>query len=460
MATRETLPPNPTSPPVPLDIAGLTDADRGIASREIYVDRGVYELELERVFGRAWCYLGHESQIREPGDYMTNYIGEDPMIVVRGADGIVRAFLNACRHRGMRVCRAEEGNTSFFRCPYHGWTYSSEGSLRGVPKFRAAYEGVLEKEDWGLVEVAQLETYQGLIFATWDPAAPSLQDYLGGFTKILDLVFGRDEQGVEFIGGAHKWTVASNWKHPAENFACDMYHAITAHQRPNDLGMTNDWADEGYEISSGMGYVGHQLAQPVASDDESDESVHAYWALPNPYTAYVKEQRKRVAAEMGEALARMIPLGHSTTFPNFSFLDLESLRLVRVTHPMGPDKVMIFQWCAVDASLPDEVKTALRRQYEIAFGPTGMFEQDDGENWRECQKGMQGFVGRKVEHNMFLGMGKEQPASEFLGEGVPGRGGDIWSEHNQRQFIRHWQAFMSADRGWDELGDALAAVNS
>src|SRR4051794_7205130 len=109
-----------------LDPADLVDPDGGFVQRAIYVDREIYDLEQERIFARSWLYLAHETQLREPGDYITTFMGEDPVIVVRGADGQIQAFLNACRHRGMRVCRADEGNTSFFRCPYHAWTYSNE----------------------------------------------------------------------------------------------------------------------------------------------------------------------------------------------------------------------------------------------------------------------------------------------------------------------------------------------
>jgi phenylpropionate dioxygenase-like ring-hydroxylating dioxygenase large terminal subunit len=452
-------PPTKTDPSIPtrtepngarptadhVDVRGLVDADNGLVSRQVYADEQIYRAELERVFARAWLYVGHASQVREPGDYITTFMGEDPVILVRGSDGVVRAFLNSCRHRGMRICRADEGNTSFFRCPYHAWTYADTGNLRGVPKFREAYEGTLDKDDWGLKQVAQLEEYQGLIFATWAADAPDLQAYLGNFTFFLDLTFGRDPAGTELVGGTHKWVIDCNWKHPAENFACDMYHAPSAHQRPAELGMMEAFADEGYEISAGMGYVGHQLARHPSTDFETDDTLHGYWALPNSYTYELKDQRRRIAALHGDDVARLIPLGHSSTFPNFSFLDLENLRLIRTQQPLGAGRTMVHQWCCVDAGLPDDVKDDLRRQYELAFGPAGLLEQDDGENWRECQVGMTGHIGRNLDTNMWLGMKDDgKPASELLGEGIPGRGGGIWSEFNQRQFYRHWDTFMTA----------------
>ncbi|MDT7644107.1 MAG: dibenzofuran dioxygenase subunit alpha, partial [Pseudonocardiales bacterium] len=101
------------------DLAGLVQPAKGTVSRQVYVDQGIYDHELERIFTRSWLFLGHTSQLAQPGDFLTTYMGEDPVIVARGKDGQVRAMLNSCRHRGMRVCRSDEGNTSFFRCPYH-----------------------------------------------------------------------------------------------------------------------------------------------------------------------------------------------------------------------------------------------------------------------------------------------------------------------------------------------------
>ncbi|HEX4107347.1 MAG TPA: SRPBCC family protein [Solirubrobacteraceae bacterium] len=432
-----------------LDLGGLADPDAGWVSRRVYVDPGVYELELERVFARAWLYLGHVSQLREPGDYITTMMGEDPVIVVRGADGIVRAFLNSCRHRGMRVCRAEEGNTSFFRCPYHAWTYSNEGDLRGVPKYRRAYEGVMQREDFGLFPVAKLGEIHGLLFATWDPEAPELLEYLGGFAVYMDLIFGRDPKGIEIIPGTHRWTIEGNWKHAAENFACDMYHVSSAHQRTAELGMMNEVEDHGYEVSAGAGYCGNQFSRPIEDDFESEETIHSFWTMPNPVTEPLKERRRAMAERVGLEAARLIPIGHASIFPNFSILDVESMLLVRVQQPVGPNKMMVHQWGCVDASLDEFEKDAMRKQYVIAFGPAGLLEQDDGENWRECQQGMRGYVGRNLETNMRLGLGRDLDAREVIGGTVPGRGGGIWSEANQRHFYRHWLTYMASESSAD-----------
>src|SRR5918993_3387893 len=111
----------------------LVDDSTGFTvSRRVYFDPEVHDAELQRVFRRSWLFVAHESEIPSPGDYVTRVLGVDPVIVVRDEDGTVQVLLNSCRHRGTPLCRAAMGNSSHFRCSYHGWTYANTGQLRGV----------------------------------------------------------------------------------------------------------------------------------------------------------------------------------------------------------------------------------------------------------------------------------------------------------------------------------------
>ena len=112
---------------------GLVDLAAGQISREIFVNDEIYQEELERVFTRAWLFVGHESQIPNPGDFFVSSMGEESVILCRDRAHKVHVFLNSCRHRGMKVCRYDEGNTAVLTCPYHGWSYSTDGKLVGVP---------------------------------------------------------------------------------------------------------------------------------------------------------------------------------------------------------------------------------------------------------------------------------------------------------------------------------------
>ncbi|MDH4076527.1 MAG: Rieske (2Fe-2S) protein, partial [Acidimicrobiia bacterium] len=137
----------------PFSTAGLVDADAGLVSRDIFVSPEVYQRELDTLFTRAWLFVGHESQVANPGDFFTSRMGEESVILCRDKAGAVHAFLNSCRHRGMKVCRYDEGSTTLFTCPYHNWAYGLDGRLIGVPQFKQLYQGVLDKADWPLVEV-------------------------------------------------------------------------------------------------------------------------------------------------------------------------------------------------------------------------------------------------------------------------------------------------------------------
>src|SRR5881398_3733775 len=209
---------------------GLVDLTTGQISREIFVNEEIYAEEQERIFARAWLFIGHESQIPSPGDYAAARMGEEAAILCRDRTGEVHVFLNSCRHRGMKVCRYDEGNTAVFTCPYHGWSYGTDGRLVGVPFFHEAYHSQLDRAQWGLVEVAQLARYKGSVWATWDPAAPSFFEYLGDFRRYLDLTLDSwdgSEGGSEVLGGVQKWLIPCNWKFPAENFSGDSYHNIS-----------------------------------------------------------------------------------------------------------------------------------------------------------------------------------------------------------------------------------------
>ena len=240
-----------------VDIKSLIDPEGGLIDRRIFADREIYQVERERIFARCWLYLGHECEIPNPGDFVTAYMGEEPVILWRDSNRQMHAYLNVCRHRGNRVCRADRGNAKVFTCSYHGWTYSSDGKLAIVP-MPDAFPG-LDREQWGLVPVAQLSSYKGLIFATFDPAAPPLLDYLGDMAWYLDILLDRREGGTE-VSGPHRWIVDANWKTAAENFGGDGYHISYTHGSARELGVdttsssTRKW-NKGCQIACGNGHI-------------------------------------------------------------------------------------------------------------------------------------------------------------------------------------------------------------
>jgi nitrite reductase/ring-hydroxylating ferredoxin subunit len=179
------------------------DTERAAISREIFVSPEYHRAELEKLYTRAWLFVGHESQIPNPGDFFASRMAEESVILCRDTRGEIHVFLNSCRHRGMKICRYEKRNTSLFVCPYHSWSYSTDGKLQGVPLYRTQHEGTLNRDEWLLVSVARLANDKGAIWATWDADAPDFPIYLDDAADHLDQVLDcRDGRpgGAEVIG--------------------------------------------------------------------------------------------------------------------------------------------------------------------------------------------------------------------------------------------------------------------
>ena len=312
------------------DAQSLVDVQSGKISRDIFVDEAIYRQELEAIFTRAWLFVGHESQVKNPGDFFTSRMGEESVILCRDKKGDIHVFLNSCRHRGMKVCRYDQGNTSLFTCPYHSWTYTTDGKLQGVPQYKALYEGALERENWSLVEVAKLKVYKGTVWATWDAQAPEFEVYMGDALTHLDQALDcRDGRpGGSEVVGVHKWIIPSNWKFASENFLGDTYHNPS--HRSVDL--------IGIGPSSKGGKVGRR------NDAELEQAEHVWVSFPQGHgvhSAIAPESNEYSPAYSSGSVSRVGGSGVSDCFDVGKWVSRPVLQRGNLCHGPHPPGAMI-----------------------------------------------------------------------------------------------------------------------
>ena len=404
----------------------IADSKQGLLDRSIFSSQNVYEKELELIFARCWLFLGHECQIPNIHDFTTAYMAEDPVIIWRDGDGKIRAFLNMCRHRGNRLCLADAGNASSFMCTYHGWTYRSDGALDAVPGQTEVYGNKLDLSEWGLVEVAQLDTYKGLIFATFDATAPPLIDYIGHQKPHFDFLLDRRVGGTELLSGVHKWVMKTNWKYPADNFGGDDGHHIVTHASVRKVPV--DSVTYGADMTNQ--YTRHN---PDLSGEDQARMEKTLSLQPSGVIRdYFREHFPETLSRIGEEAYRENVV--ETLFPNLS---INSYRhMIRVWHPRGPDATEMWSHCVVDKDAPAEVKDALRHHLTQTFGPAGNFEQDDINNWQNCTSTARGWIARQYPQNIQAGL-TDEPQAE-LGRKLGAR---------LRALYTKWGVMMEA-RGW------------
>jgi phenylpropionate dioxygenase-like ring-hydroxylating dioxygenase large terminal subunit len=200
----------------------------GAVHSSVYTDPAVFEMELDRLFGRAWLLIGHETQVPNPGDFVTTRIGREPILICRTKAGELRAFYNRCRHRGAKLCMMPQGNTTRLMCPYHAWIYDLDGALQTMP-LAEEYGDDFDWDAHALRHVARFESYRGFLFASLAEDGPDLLDWLGHIRSSIDDLVDRAPAGSVTVAGKplrHRYK--GNWKFTFENLN-DTLHAGVAH---------------------------------------------------------------------------------------------------------------------------------------------------------------------------------------------------------------------------------------
>lgn len=238
-----------------------------------YFDPEIYALELRRVFHGTWLLACRTDQVAEPGSFATAELAGEPVLVVRGEDGVLRAFHNVCRHRAAQVINAPDGKLTKLRCRYHGWTYDLAGRLRGVPEF----DGVQNfcKEEEGLVPMSVVEHAPFVFVHEGQPKVP-FAEFLGPFSERTQTM----ELDKLKFAGRQQYDIECNWKVFVDNFQDGGYHVNTVHP---GLASALDYSQ--YRTEN-LGHCGVQSAPLVVSDDAQVGKVrtghaHYWWIFPN-----------------------------------------------------------------------------------------------------------------------------------------------------------------------------------
>ena len=240
---------------------------------ERYTDPAMFELEREHVFARSWLFAGHESEWPDPGSYRTTTRSGAPLVVVRGDDGVLRAFYDACRHRGAPVTREACGTARRLTCQYHSWSYGTDGTLKQVPDARS-FAG-LDKDALGLVPV-RCEVSDGWVFVNEDPGAADLRTYLGPVAAQMADLDGPSMRAVATV--VHP--LACNWKLMVDAFL-EVYHVRTVH--PDNAAILYD--DQATTVAmlpnghSRLTVEKHESLRdfPMVSDELDNPSVPLLW---------------------------------------------------------------------------------------------------------------------------------------------------------------------------------------
>ena len=429
------------------------DVREGLIPAHVYSDPEIFAQEQATVFAKSWVFLAHESEVAEPGDYVVRRVLQDSFIVVRDEHGQVRVHFNMCLHRGMQVCRAEVGNASHFRCPYHGWSYRNDGRLIGLPFHGEAYGGEegFPKKGQALLPAPAMASYNGLIFVSLNENAVPLREYLGDFAFYLDFYTRQSPDGIE-LHGPQRWRIKSNWKIGAENFAGDSYHTPQTHTSVVEVGLFAEpkagKRKEGALYQAGVGGGTTYKLPPgdfaerlryVGYPDEMIERMRQTWT----------PQQVRVVAEDG-----FMPSA-ATVFPNLSFVHnwpqvnaqgrVAPFISVRQWQPISADETEVLSWFAVDRNASEDFKAASYKAYLMCFGSSGMFEQDDVENWVSITQTAKGAMARRLKLNSRMGLLMDgRPVVEPLtGWSGPGRAWQGYGEYNQRAWLSTWCDYLA-----------------
>ncbi|MFN3937864.1 MAG: aromatic ring-hydroxylating dioxygenase subunit alpha [Gemmobacter sp.] len=417
------------------------------AHRDLYISPDIWRLEMRHLFANTWVYVGHDSQVPKPGDYYTTQVGDQPVILVRHSDGEVRVLYNRCPHKGTKIVIDRSGNTGkFFRCPYHAWSFKTDGCLLAIP-LRKGYENTgFEGSEAakGMRAVGDVRNYRGFVFARLAPQGISFEDYFGDSLSSLDNMVDRSPEGrLEVAGAPLRYMHRCNWKMLVEN-QTDTCHPMVAHESsagtavkiwesmPKSPDTPKPMAMEiiapfmsPYEFFENMGIRtwpnGH-------GHTGVHHSIHSdYSAIPGYWEAMVAAHgEKRAQAILGENR-------HNTVyFPNIMIKG--PIQQLRNFIPLGPDRTLVESWIFRLVGAPDMLVARTAMYNRLINAPTSMVGHDDLEMYERAQEGL------VASDNDWVNVQRLYDPAENLDETAVENG---TTERQMRNQFAAWVKFMT-----------------
>lgn len=427
----------------------------GRVHRDLYTDPRIFDLEQEHLFGQAWIYVGHESQIKRPGDFIATRIGLKPLLLARDMNGGIQLVHNQCAHRGAMVVASDKGHSDEYRCCYHGWTYHLDGTLKAAPLLHG-YPCDFDPKNpsAGMKRVSRVESYRGFIFGSLAETGPSLTSFLGHMATSIDDMVDRAPDGeIELAGGCFKHTFPGNWKLYLENL-CDAAHPLFTHE--SSIVAAKGQSDDTF--SDGSGEIAIRQMRQNGAPYAFWETQVGIWTYPNghSYLGDYHDDAKLVAAmndpvfreyiaaleakKGKEETKRILEVRrwNSNVYPNVSFMS--QFQQFRVVHPLSVDKTVVYTYNFRLKGAPEQMFRNTVSFANIVNGTGSLVLTDDLEIYTRIGLGLTSQGPEWLQ----IGRGfQTDSADDFGGR----RGKNSTSEIYIRNMFEAWLSYMAPPGG-------------
>jgi phenylpropionate dioxygenase-like ring-hydroxylating dioxygenase large terminal subunit len=395
----------------------------------LYTDQQIFGEELRKIWYRTWVFVGHESEVANPNDYVRKKLGPQDVIMTRDAEGRIHLLLNRCAHRGNQICDDSRGNSSSFRCPYHGWTFRNTGELLGYP-YNKGYGGK-GKVDARLGAVPRVASYRGFVFGSFATDGPDLLEHLGAAAGEIDRLARLSPEGeVELTAGWLQHRTKANWKLLAEN-ETDGYHPQFVHG--SIFGVTGSpigalYSDASTAVTRDLGN-GHSENDLRPEFRKFGEPMRWFGTTESRVPDYVARMRELHGADAERILVEGAP--HVMIFPNLFIAEIQVFNI----QPVAVDECVQYS-TAVQLKGAPELNKRMVSQSIGSVGPAGMLLADDTEMYERNQRGVAALSPEWLDVRRGLGRERVDENGFTIGTAT--------DETGMRGFWSHYKKLMEA----------------